>query len=153
MQKLLFLLLSVALSANDSQAQSIVGSWRTISQLIVNEDGSKKDLMVMQTRRWACMADLQTIFEANGKQLMKTSANCSTPINYDKLPPSDWKMTGHNISITNKSTPGPLGTTATYTVEFSGNKAILTHEYSTAEKQQLPGSAKIKKVVITYQRL
>ena len=140
------------LSGKGLLAQSIVGTWKTISQLMVNEDGTQKDLMAIQTRQYACMKDLETIFEASGKQRMKAPANCKTPIDYEKMEASDWKMVGHTLSVTNKSMPTPLGTTATYTVQFSGNTAMLTHEYSPAEKQKLPGSVKVQKVVITYQR-
>jgi hypothetical protein len=151
MKKLILLLFIAATFANTLRAQSVVGSWKTISNAMVNNDGSKTDLIVMQQKQWPCMSAIQTIFEASGKQYMKSPKNCG-PFDYNKLAPSTWKMSGNTISITNTSLPNPLGNTATYTVAFAGNKAIFTHEYSAAEKAKLHNET-IKKVIITYQRI
>ena len=151
MKKLILLFIIAATFTDTLRAQGIVGSWKTISNIIVDNDGIKTDLIVMQQKHWPCMAGIQTIFEANGKQYMKSSKKCG-PIDYNKLAASTWKMSGNTISITNASMPNPLGNTATYTVGFEGNKAILTHEYSADEKAKLH-SPKVKKVIITYQRI
>ena len=98
------------------------------------------------------MSELMTIFEVNGKQYMKSPKNCG-PMDYNKLPPSTWKMSGNTISITNTNVPNPLGNTSTYTVKFSGNKVILMHEYTQEEKKKLPGGKKSKELIMTYQRV
>jgi hypothetical protein len=151
MKKIFLLIFSITISVNILTAQSIVGTWKTISNVIEDLDGSKSDMVTMQLKHWPCMADLHTIFDANGKQFMKSPKNCG-PIDYNKFGASTWKMNGNTISITNKEMPNPLGITSTYTVSLAGNKAILTHEYSAEEKNKLH-SSKIKKVIITYQRV
>jgi len=113
-------------------------------------DGKKKDMSALLKEKWPCLVELQTVFEANGTQVMKSPKNCG-PIDYNKLPASTWKMRGNIISISNKDMPSPLGNTATYLVEFIGNKAIFTHEYSNEEKTKLH-TPNAKKLVITYQK-
>lgn len=149
-KKILVLLFMLSSFSTILTAQSIVGIWKTINNIVVNTDGTKTDITAMQIKHWPCMADLQTIFDAGGKQYMKSSQKCG-PIDYNKLEPSTWKMNGKTITITNTTMPTPLGNTATYTVDFTGNKATLTHEYSTEEKAKLH-SKKVKQVIITYQR-
>jgi len=145
---LLFLLL---ICASITKSQSVVGAWKTVSNVLEESNGTKKDMLAMQLKLGPCMAQLQTVFEANGKQVTKSPAACG-PIDYNKLPPSTWKMQGNTISITNTSLPTPLGTTATYKVEFSGNKAVFTHDYSDEERKKLR-SKNVKRVVITYERI
>jgi len=149
---LLYLLVSLTVS-NSADAQSIVGAWKMLSQVTLNEDGTEKDLTALQRKQWPCLADLQTIFGADGKQTMKLPAGCKSPMDYSKLPASTWTMKGNSITISNKSLPTPLGTSSSYTVTFSGKKAVFTHEYSTEEKAKLRMGGKIKRIVITYERV
>ncbi len=132
-------------------AQTIVGAWKTISNVVVNKDDAKKDLTALQFKQWPCMANLQTIFEANGKQYVKSEKKCG-PVDYSRLPTSTWKMNGNSISITNTGIPTPLGNTAVYQVAFSGKTAVFTHVYTPEEQSKLQNS-KVKEIVITYQRL
>ena len=132
-------------------AQNIVGAWKTISNVLVNTDGSKRDLTAMQFKQWPCMANLQTIFETNGKQYMKSEKKCG-PIDYNQLPVSTWKVNGNIISITNTGMPTPLGNTSVYKVAFSDKTAVFTHVYTPEEQSKLHNK-KVKEVVITYQRL
>jgi len=151
MKKKLLITLFFIATANFLFAQSIVGAWKTLSNVMENSDNKKTDMLSMQLKMWPCMAQLQTIFQADGKQIMKSPARCG-PMDYNKLSASSWKMTGNEISITNTSMPTPLGVTATYKVEFSGNKAIFTHEYSDDERKKLH-TPKTKKVIITYVKI
>lgn len=148
--KIRFVLGMLLLTAAAS-AQSVVGSWKTVSNVLEDNTGKKKDLMAMQLKLYPCMAQLQTIFEANGKQIMKSPAKCG-PFDYSKLAASEWKMNGNVISISNASLPTPLGNTATYKVEFQVNKAVFTHDYTDAERTKLH-SPTAKRVIITYQRI
>lgn len=132
-------------------AQTIVGAWKTISNVMVNTDGSKKDLTEMQFKHWPCMANLQTIFEANGKQYLKSEQKCGS-VDYNQLPASTWKMNGNTISITNTDVPTPLGNTSVYKVAFLDKTAIFTHVYTPEEQSKLHNK-KVKELVITYHRL
>ena len=149
-RKILPLLFTLSAFSTILTAQSIVGTWKTVSHTVVNTDGTKTDITAMQIKHWPCMADLQTIFDANGKQYTKSPQKCG-PIDANKLGPSTWKMNGKTIAITNTEIPTPLGNTATYNVDFTGNKVTLTHEYSAEEKEKLH-SKKVKQVILTYQR-
>ena len=151
MKKSLLVTIFIIATANFLYAQSIVGAWKTLSNIIENSDNKQTDLLSMQLKMWPCMAQLQTIFEADGKQIMKSPNRCG-PIDYNKLSASSWKMNGNEISITNTSMPSPLGGTATYKVEFIGNKVIFTHEYTDKERKKLH-TPKAKKVIITYVKI
>jgi hypothetical protein len=147
----LFALLSVRF-CTAIQAQDIVGRWKTISNIVENTDGSSKDLRLMQLKRWPCMADIETVFEAGGKQYTKSEKKCGM-VDYNKLGNAVWKMTGNTISITaDASMPNPLGNTATYIVVVANNTATFTHIYTAVEKIALHNT-KIKKVIITYKKV
>lgn len=132
-------------------AQTIVGAWKTASSVVVNTDGSKEELTVMLLKQWPCMANLQTIFESNGTQHMKSEKKCG-PFDYNKLPASTWKMKGNTISITNTGMPTPLGNTSVYTVAFSDKTVVFTHVYTQEEQSKLHNK-KVKEDIITYHRL
>jgi hypothetical protein len=151
MKKSLLIILFFIVTINFLYAQSIVGKWKTLSSVIENSGNKKTDILSMQLKMWPCLAQLETIFEANGKQITKSPTKCG-PIDYDKQPASSWKMNGNEISITNSSMPSPLGVTATYKVEFSGNKAVFTHEYTDMERKKLH-TPKAIKVMITYVKI
>ena len=147
----LFALLSVWF-CTAGQAQDIVGRWKTISNIAENTDGSSKDLRLMQLKLWPCMADIETVFEAGGKQYTKSEKKCGM-IDYNKLGNATWKMNGNIISITaDAAMSNPLGSTATYVVTAVNNTAIFTHVYTAAEKIALHNT-KIKKVTITYKKV
>ena len=152
MKKTIIILIILCCGAQYAVAQSIVGAWKTVSTIVEDLDGKTRDMVAMQWKHFPCMAGIETVFEAGGKQITKGPAHCG-PLDYSKLGASIWKMNGNQLSITNEKMPTPLGTTATYTVAFAGNKVMLTHEYTAAEKQKLTGSTKLKKIVITYQRI
>jgi hypothetical protein len=151
MNKKMMFVFGMLLFTAAASAQSVVGSWKTISNVLEDITGKKKDLMTMQLKLYPCMAQLQTIFEANGHQIMKSPSKCG-PFDYSKLAASEWKMNGNVISISNASMPTPLGNTATYKVEFQVNKAIFTHDYTDTERIKLH-TPNAKRVIITYQRL
>lgn len=132
------------------QAQSIVGSWKTISIIMEDVDGKTKDITAMQRKRFPCMADILTVFQAGGKQVTKSPANCAG-FDYNKMPASDWKLSGNELTITNSAMPGPLGITAHYTLHFSGNRVLLTHVYTEEEKKKLPASKNLKQLQMTYE--
>ncbi len=134
------------------QAQDIVGRWKTISNIVENMDGSTRDLRVTQLKLWPCTADIETVFEAGGKQYTKSDKKCGG-IDYDKLGNATWKMNGNTISITaDAAMANPLGNMSTYTVAVAGNTATFTHVYTAAEKTVLRNT-KMKKVIITYKKV
>lgn len=132
-------------------AQTVVGAWKTVSNVLVKTDGSKNDLTALQWKRWPCLADLQTIFDANGKQYMKSEKKCG-PLDYNKLPAATWKMNNNSITITNSGMPNPLGNTAVYKVTFLAKTVVFTHVYTPEEQLKLH-DRNVKEVIITYQRL
>lgn len=151
MNKLKLTLLVLIACISGTHAQSVVGKWKTISNITENDNGKTKDLLAMQLKMWPCIKDLQTIFEANGKQTVKSPSKCGV-MDYNAMPASSWKMNGNTIVITNNSMPTPLGNSATYTVTFKGKQALFTHVYTEEEKKKLH-TPHVKSVTITYERI
>ena len=128
------------------QAQSIVGKWKCLSNVIVNADGTKQDLWKNITSAFACATDMQYVFEANGKHYIKADAACAT---IAKIGSATWSQSGKIITLT--STADKQATSTTYVPEFAGNILMLTHIYTAEEKQKL--GIKTQKIILTYQKL
>ncbi len=129
-----------------THAQSIVGSWKCLSNVLVNADGSKQDLWKNITSAFACAADMQYVFDANGTHYIKADKKCAI---IAKMGNATWSQSGKIITLT--STADKKATATTYTPVFAGNILTLTHTYTPAEKKQL--GIKTEKIILTYQRL
>jgi hypothetical protein len=129
-----------------AHAQSIVGSWKCLSNVLVNADGTKQDLWKNITEAFACATDMQYVFDANGKHYIKAEKKCAI---IAKMGNATWVQSGKIITLT--STTDKIATSTTYTPVFTGNILTLTHIYTPAEKQKL--GIKIEKIILTYQRL
>jgi uncharacterized membrane protein len=129
-----------------SHAQSIVGSWKCLSNVLVNADGSKQDLWKNITAAFACATDMQYVFEANGKHYIKADKKCAI---IAKMGNADWSISGKIITLT--STSDKQATSTTYVPAFTGNTLTLTHEYTAEEKRKL--GIKTQRIIITYQKI
>jgi Domain of unknown function (DUF5004) len=126
-------------------AQSIVGSWKCLSNVLVNADGTKQDLWKNITEAFACAADMQYVFDANGTHYIKADAACA---NIAKIGTATWKVKDKIITLTTKDTKNTISTT--YMLGFAGKVLTLTHIYTAEEKVQL--NIQTQKIVIIYQK-
>jgi hypothetical protein len=140
---LIIFLLFVFFTTN---AQSIAGSWKCLGNVLVNADGSKQDLWKNITASFACAADMQYVFDANGTHYIKADKKCAI---IAKMGSATWSQSGKTIILT--STADKTGTATTYTAALTGNTLTLTHLYTIAEKQK-PG-IKTQKIILTYKKL
>ncbi len=144
--KKISLLVMVIMIAYATHAQSIVGSWKCLSNVLVNADGTKQDLWKNITEAFACSTDMQYVFDANGKHYIKADKKCAI---IAKMCNASWSQTGKIITLT--STADKEATSTTYEPEFAGNILTLTHTYTSVEKQKL--GIKTQKIILTYQKL
>jgi hypothetical protein len=140
------LIISLFYLVTYTNAQSIVGSWKCLSNVLVNADGSKQDLWKNITEAFACAADMQYVFDANGTHYIKADKKCAV---IAKMGNATWSQSGKIITLT--STADKKATATTYTPAFTGNILTLTHIYTPAEKQTL--GIKTEKIILTYQKL
>jgi Lipocalin-like domain len=140
------LLVAAIVVACTMQAQTIVGSWKCLSNVLVNADGTKQDLWKNITAAFACAADMQYVFEANGKHYIKADKKCAI---IAKMGNADWSISGKIITLT--STSDKQATSTTYVTVFTGNILTLTHEYTAEEKRKL--GINTQRIIITYQKI
>ncbi len=129
-----------------ADAQSIVGSWKCLSNVLVNANGTKQDLWKNITEALACATDMQYVFDANGKHYINADKKCAI---IAKMGSATWSLRGKIITLT--STADKEATSTTYVPEFAGNILTLTHIYTAEEKQKL--GIKTQKIILTYQKL
>ncbi len=127
------------------QAQSIVGSWKCISNVLVNADGSKQDLWKTIVKSFACAADMKYVFDANGRHYVKAAKDCEA---IAAISNAAWSVSGSTITLT---TQLPTVTTTTYTLSFVNGSAVLTHIYTPGEKASLKITT--NRITITYQKV
>jgi hypothetical protein len=128
-----------------TDAQSIVGSWKCLSNVLVNADGTKQDLWKNITEAFACATDMQYVFDANGTHYVKASKDCQM---ITTMSNATWSISENTITVTTKV---PIVLATTYTLSYIGNSVIFTHVYTPAEKALL--KIKTKKIIITYQKI
>jgi hypothetical protein len=140
------LIISLLFLAAFTNAQSIVGSWKCLSNVIVNTDGSRQDVWKNIAEAFSCAADMQYVFEANGKHYIKADKKCEI---IAKMGAATWSQTGKIITLI--STADKQATSTAYVSEFAGNTLTLTHTYTAGEKRKSGSNA--QKIVITYQKI
>jgi uncharacterized membrane protein len=145
MKKVSLLLVAIMVSYA-MQAQTIVGSWKCLGNVLVNADGTKQDLWKNITGALACAADMQYVFDANGKHYIKADKKCAI---IAKMGNADWSQSGKIITLT--STSDKQATSTTYVPIFTGNILTLTHEYTAEEKRKL--GITTQKIILTYQKI
>jgi hypothetical protein len=145
MKKISLLVLAIMV-AHAMQAQTIVGNWKCLSNVIVNANGTKQDLWKNITEAFACATNMQYVFDANGKHYIKADKKCAI---IAKMGNATWSQTGKIITLT--STADKQATSTTYVPVFAGNMLTLTHTYTSEEKQKL--GIKTEKIILTYQKL
>jgi hypothetical protein len=140
------LIISLFFLLFQADAQSIVGSWKCLSNVLVNADGSKQDIWKNITEAFACATDMQYVFDASGKHYIKADKKCAI---IAKMGNATWSQSGKMITLT--STADKQATSTTYVPVFAGNILTLSHIYTAEEKQKV--GIKTQKIILTYQKL
>jgi hypothetical protein len=139
---ILFLLSSFA-----SPVQTIVGVWKRTGNILIMEDGTKKDMQKSLLKAMPCQAEIKYVFTAGGEQYSESPKGCGAS---DDMSHATYKLSGKILTLTPKKELG-IPFNPVYNVEFNGDQLILSHEYTESERSAL--HSKAKKIIITYQKI
>lgn len=146
--KILILSIFASLMFQMGVSQSIIGTWKKTASIIINADGTEKDMQKMLTKALPCTAEVKYIFESNGKQYIQAPKNCLPTIATEVV---NWSIKGDEITLISKATEVITGELTKYTLNFKDGFVDFTHIYTPDEKTKWHNKA--KKVVITYKRV
>ncbi len=130
-----------------TSAQTVVGVWKSKGNLLIMDDGTKKDMQKTLLKLMPCQADIKYVFTATGEMYSQAPKNCGPG---GDLTRATYKISGNALTVIPKVSLGTNFLT-TYTVAFKEDQLILSHEYTKAEKSAL--HSKAKEIIITYQRI
>ena len=134
------------LSSFAAFSQTIVGTWKRTGNLLVMDDGSKKDMQKTLLKAMPCQANIQYIFTAAGENYTVSPKGCGAG---DEMSRAKYHLSGNTLTLTPEKDLG-MPFNSIYTVEFSGDRMTLSHVYSESEKTTI--HTKAKKIIITYQK-
>jgi hypothetical protein len=143
----IYLILLLGLSSFCSSAQTVVGVWKNKGNLLIMDDGTKKDMQKTLLKAMPCQADIKYVFTSSGELYSEAPKNCGPGGDLTK---ATYKISGNEITVTPKKSLG-TGFLTRYTMEFKDDQLILSHEYTQTEKTAL--HSKAKEIIITYQRI
>jgi hypothetical protein len=129
-----------------ASAQTVVGTWKRTGNMLIMDDGSKKDMQKMLLKAMPCQAGIQYIFTATGKNYTESPKGCGAG---DEMSRATYHLSGNILTLTPEKDMG-MPFTSDYTITFSGDNMTLSHVYTESEKSAL--HSKAKKIIITYQK-
>jgi hypothetical protein len=143
----IYLVFILLVSSFYSPAQTVVGVWKSKGNLLIMDDGTKKDMQKTLLKAMPCQADIKYVFTSTGELYSQTPENCGPGGDMTR---ATYKISGNALTVIPKMGLG-TGFLTTYTVAFKDDQLILSHEYTKAEKSALHSRA--KEIIITYQRI
>ena len=147
-RKILFLSILSALMFQKGVSQSIIGTWKRTASVIINADGTQKDMQKMLNKALPCTAEVKYVFESDGKLYTQAPKNCLPSIATEVV---SWSMKGAEITLTSKASEAITGEPTTYTLNFKDGFVDFTHIYTSDER--IKWHVKAKKIVVTYKRI
>lgn len=150
MKILNLMLLLFFFGAASCSAQSPIGSWKRISSIVVDANGTKSDLHKSMVSTIPCTATIVYRFLPDGKMqtitegcpdVVKTAASAADAI-------SRYKVSGNKMTVTTTNNELPP---ATSVLSFQGNTMTQTFHFS--ENPKTPNSTKAKSVIVVFQRV
>jgi len=145
---------ALLLITDQVDAQSIVGRWKRISNVVEKADGSQQDLDQMMKKYSPCITELVYTFVPDGTLLTDLSA-CdadrrkaieSTVVAANKK--SRWSQSGSKVTTT--MTDNSISASV-HIVRFSGN--TMTWQFNFADNPNVPNPTKARTMTIVYQRI
>ena len=130
-----------------ASSQTIVGTWKRTGNILIMDDGSKKDMQKTLLKAMPCQAGIKYFFTAAGKNYTESPKGCGAG---DEMSRATYKLSGSNLTLTPEKDMG-MPFNSIYTIEFTGDLMTLSHIYTESEKSTL--HTKAKKIIITYQKV
>jgi len=140
-----FVFVTFFIQYNLVSAQSPIGKWKLVSEILENQDGTKKDMKLEMQKFKPCLANFTYEYTSGGQLITSVPPGCMAA---NLVPISTWKLTNHKIIFNQKE--GKKIITTIYEVTFPGDQMVFSYEYSPAENKIL--HSKSKKLTITYKR-
>ena len=149
--KALFFALLIVCLAQSSYSQSLVGTWKRVSTVLVGKDNVSNDLQKMMTKSIPCTVNITYTFETSGLQKTNIPEDCKKKLASMAAMYVDTKyeLNGSNLKVF--SSQKKLFPDAVYKLSFHGNKMTWVHHYSDHPKD--PNPTKAKTITIVYQKL
>ena len=151
--RILFLTMAFVSIAAFANAQTVVGSWKKKSEVMLKENGKTTDAFKLLVKNLPCFASIVYTFSADGK-MSEQAKDCTVQLQKqvaDGLKSARWKMKGSKLII-DVSDPNSPVKHGEYQIEFVGkDEMIWTFKYS--ENPGVPNIGKVRQMQTTYVRL
>lgn len=149
--KLASLLLLVTLIGHSCFSQSLVGTWKRVSTVLVDKNNVSNDLQKMMAKSLPCSVKLTYTFEASGIQKTNIPADCKKIMESAESMYADTKFEFNGKTLLVFSPKKELFPDATYQVTFQGNRMTWVHNFKDNPKD--PNPTKTKSIKIVYEKL
>lgn len=129
---------------------TVTGTWKRTSMLLVDGDGKTTDMNKMMEKNMPCTKDITYTFSADGTLKTNVPDACGAlKKTIESMNASGrWTMSGNKVLVTTTMKDIPQ---ATYEVNLQGN--TMTWIFNYAENPKMPNPTKAKRMTIIYQRV
>lgn len=146
-----FFILLLALIGHHSFSQSLVGTWKRVSTVLVDKDNVATDLQKMMAKSIPCSVNITYTFEASGLQKTNIPEDCKKRLASMAAMYADSKYELNGSTLKVFSTKKELFPDAVYKLSFQGNTMTWVHRYD--DNPKVPNPTKAKTITIVYQKL
>jgi hypothetical protein len=149
--KLLICTFLIAYLNHTALAQSIVGTWKRTSTVLVDKDNVSTDLQQMMTERMPCASRVTYTFLASGLQKTSIPKDCEKAMAAMAAMYADakYELKGNKLKVF--SPQKELFPDAVYDVSFQGNTMTWTYDYTA--NPATPNPTHAKKITIIHQKI
>lgn len=147
----LFFALVIVFIAHSGFSQSLVGTWKRVSTVLIDKDNIATDLQKMMAKSIPCSVNITYTFEASGLQKTNIPEDCKKRLASIAAMYADAKYELNGSMLKVFSSKKELFPDAVYKLSFQGNKMTWVHNYSDNPKD--PNPTKAKTITIVYQKL
>jgi hypothetical protein len=147
----LFFAVMMFFSSLTGFSQSLVGTWKRISMVLVDKDNVSADLQTKMTKALPCSADVTYTFLASGIQKANIPDDCKKRLASMAAMFAEAKYELNGTALKIFSAKKEISSDAVYQVSFKGSTMTWIYDYLANPK--VPNPTKAKKIVIVYQKL
>lgn len=144
-------LLWVTLISHSGFSQTLVGTWKRVSTVLVDKNNVSNDLQKMMAKSLPCSVKLTYTFEASGIQKTNIPADCKKIMESTASMYADTKFEFNGKTLLVLSPKKELFPDAAYQVSFQGNRMTWVHNFTDNRKD--PNPSKTKSITIVYEKL
>lgn len=150
MRILPYLFMLLCLGSVSCSAQSPVGSWKRISMIVVDSNGTKTDEHQSLSKEMPCSVNITYDFLSDGK--IRTNASGCPEFMQKAAKKTDmtsrWKVSGDKIIVSSTDNSLPPFVSV---VSYKGN--TMSHAFHFSENPKVPNPFRAKSTTVVYQRI